>query len=102
MSVRIVVAVKTKAKHAAITASVRGILIEVMAPPIEGRANDEVRDVLAAALGIPPTRVHMVRGERSRMKAFEIDGIDEATTRSRLLAASAPESKRTHRGKTGR
>ncbi len=58
--------------------------IKVKAPALEGRANEELLDFLARRLGLPRRRVALLRGEKSRQKLVQIDGLDHATARARL------------------
>jgi uncharacterized protein YggU (UPF0235/DUF167 family) len=51
------------------------LLIRVAAPPVEGRATEEARRALAHAVGVPPSRVALVSGGRSRTKRFRISGL---------------------------
>lgn len=44
----------------------------VRAKPQDGQANDAVRDLLAAGLGIAPSRVELLRGATSREKLFRV------------------------------
>jgi uncharacterized protein YggU (UPF0235/DUF167 family) len=53
------------------------VAIRVAAPPVDGRANDEARRALAAALHVPATAVRLVAGARSRTKKFLVGGLDE-------------------------
>lgn len=46
--------------------------VRVMAPPIDGRANDAVSGVLAEALGVPRSSVGLVSGATGRDKLFRI------------------------------
>ncbi len=56
-----------------------GVLIaRVTAPPVDGRANEAVCRLLAKALGVRPSRVAIVRGERARDKVLTVDGLDQA------------------------
>jgi uncharacterized protein YggU (UPF0235/DUF167 family) len=48
------------------------IVIRVRALPQDGRATEEARRALAAALGVPPSVVALRRGRRSRVKVFEV------------------------------
>jgi uncharacterized protein (TIGR00251 family) len=48
--------------------------IRLAAPPIDGRANQELTRFLAAAFKVPLRNVHLVSGETSRQKRFHIDG----------------------------
>lgn len=50
------------------------LLAKVRAKPEDGKANDAVADLLAAALGIARSRVALLRGATSREKQFRIDG----------------------------
>jgi uncharacterized protein len=52
------------------------LLVRVTAPPVEGRANEAVRKLLARRLGLPPGRVAVVRGHGSRDKLVEVEGMD--------------------------
>ncbi len=60
--------------------------VKVHAPALEGRANDELLDFLAEALGIPRRNVTLLRGDKSRQKVVRIAGLDAATVRARLPA----------------
>jgi len=60
--------------------------VRVTAPPVDGRANDALRRLVARRAGVAVSRVTLVRGERSREKVLSVEGIDEATLRARLLA----------------
>jgi uncharacterized protein len=61
------------------------IVVRVRAPAAEGRATEEARRTLAAALDVPRTAVALRSGRRSREKRFEVAGITEAQARQRLL-----------------
>jgi uncharacterized protein len=63
--------------------------VRVTAPPVDGEANDAVRTLLARALGVAPSTVAVVRGERSRDKVVRIAGLSLADVRSRLAAVIA-------------
>jgi uncharacterized protein len=59
--------------------------VRVTAPPVEGRANDALRRLVARRAGVAPSRVTLVRGEKSREKTLAVEGIDAATLRERML-----------------
>ena len=59
--------------------------LAVTAPPVEGEANQAVRRLLARALGVAPSAVTVVTGQRSRDKLIRIDGVGGADLRSRLM-----------------
>jgi uncharacterized protein len=60
--------------------------VRVTAPPVDGKANDAVRRLIAKRLGVPASRVSIVRGESSRDKLVEVEGIDDAALRRALHA----------------
>ena len=47
--------------------------IRIKAPPVEGKANDELRRYLAGAFGVPVRQVTLVRGDSSRHKVLRIE-----------------------------
>ena len=49
------------------------LLAKVRAKPEDGKATDAVRDLLAAGLGLAPSRVTLLRGATSREKLFAVD-----------------------------
>jgi uncharacterized protein len=60
------------------------LLARLNAPPADGKANDELIALLAAALDVPPRAISIVAGERSRQKRLRIAGIDAPTAAARL------------------
>jgi uncharacterized protein (TIGR00251 family) len=46
--------------------------VRVTAPPVDGRANDAVIGVLAAAFGVPRSSVGLVSGAASQCKLFRV------------------------------
>lgn len=49
--------------------------VRLMAPPVEGAANDALLGFLARTLGVGRRAVRIVAGESSRSKIVEVDGI---------------------------
>jgi uncharacterized protein (TIGR00251 family) len=47
--------------------------IRLAAPPVDGKANAELRRFLADAFGVPQRSVTLVRGETSRQKMVRIE-----------------------------
>jgi uncharacterized protein (TIGR00251 family) len=46
--------------------------VRLAAPPVDGKANGELRRYLADAFGVPLANVTLVRGETSRQKTVRI------------------------------
>lgn len=44
----------------------------VSSPPVKGRANAEMMKMLAKHLGVPRSKLAIIRGETSREKTIEI------------------------------
>ena len=63
------------------------ILIRLAAPPVDGAANDALVAFLAQALALPRRNIRIVFGDTSRDKRVEIEGLDEAVARARLLGS---------------
>ena len=61
------------------------IVVRVTAPPVDRAANDAVIALLAERLDLPRRAIRIVGGETSRNKSVEIEGLDAATIRTRLL-----------------
>jgi uncharacterized protein len=59
------------------------IRIEVTAAPEAGRANAAIRDLLAKALGVAPSRLTLTHGASGRDKRFQLDASDGPTGRTR-------------------
>jgi hypothetical protein len=91
-STTLVVRVKPNAKKPGISLDGDTVEIRVRALPIEGRANDAVRDALAEALGIPRSRITLARGARSKAKTWTIEGLSREVAFARLRAFSAHPS----------
>ncbi len=58
--------------------------VQLTAPPVDGAANEALREMLARSLSVPRSAVSIVRGETSRKKTVRIGGISAAA----LLAAT--------------
>ncbi|MBS0384648.1 MAG: DUF167 domain-containing protein [Proteobacteria bacterium] len=50
----------------------------VRAAPEDGKANAALEVLLAKALGVAKSKVRVVRGATTRLKAVEIEGVSEA------------------------
>lgn len=64
--------------------------VKVHAPPLEGRANDELCAFLAGTLGLPRRAVTIAVGDTSRQKLVRIDGLTRAELKARLALLTFP------------
>lgn len=55
--------------------------LRLVAPPVEGKANEALVAWLADQLGLPKRAVRVARGTTSRRKVVEIDAAPEAVAR---------------------
>jgi uncharacterized protein (TIGR00251 family) len=62
------------------------LLARVTAPPVEGKANEALRRLLAEALGVPLRDISIVSGRASREKLVQVRGLDTPALRARLNA----------------
>ena len=58
--------------------------VKVAAPPVDGRANQAVIELVAEVLGVPEAKVSMVSGQASRSKRLRIEGVDPNAVRRTL------------------
>jgi len=61
-----------------------GLKIRLTAPPVDDRANEALRKLLASRLNVPLAAVRIASGEHSRTKRVEIRGV--TADRIRALA----------------
>ncbi len=60
------------------------LAVKVNAPPVDDRANAAMRKLVAKAVGIPPVRVQVVRGQKSPNKLLRLQGVGAAQAAERL------------------
>ena len=58
--------------------------VRLRAPPVEGKANDSLRRLLAVRLGVALSAVQIVSGGTARMKRVRVEGVSEAEVQQRL------------------
>ena len=86
MPTKITIRVQPKASRRDVTLQDDVTLrVRVTSPPEGGKANDDVCEVLAKALGVPKRDVRIASGHRSRAKVVEID-LDEVLVQQRSVA----------------
>ena len=61
--------------------------VRVAAPPVEGRANEAARALLAESLGLAEADVELTSGQSSRAKRFRLKGLDSEEADKRLRVA---------------
>jgi uncharacterized protein (TIGR00251 family) len=52
-----------------------GIKVKITAPPIEGKANEGLVQLLAREWGLPPSSIEIVRGHHTREKTLRIQAL---------------------------
>ena len=71
---KISIRVKTNARTEGVTPlGSNTFLVSVNAPPVEGRANERLVEVLARYFGKPKRSFSIIRGASSRIKIVEIE-----------------------------
>ena len=59
-----------------------GLRIRLTAPPVDDRANEALRRLLASSLKVPLSAVRIAAGERSRTKRVEVRGVTAGAVRA--------------------
>jgi uncharacterized protein len=87
---RIAVRLRPGARGDALLGFEDGVLrARVSAPPLDGRANKALCKLIAARVGVPPSRVDVVRGAKSRDKLVAVLGVDADELARRLAESDA-------------
>lgn len=82
---RITVKVQPRAKATRVAGRMeQAYRLQLAAPPVDGKANEECIAFLAELAGVAKSRVRIVSGLTSRMKLVEIDGIGQEEMEKRL------------------
>lgn len=82
---KIVLFIQPKSSKNEIVGPHNGALkIRVAAPPIEGRANEELIEFLAKALKLPKRSVEILKGDTGRNKTVHVAGLSAAEVKARL------------------
>ncbi|MGA3094725.1 MAG: DUF167 domain-containing protein [Dehalococcoidales bacterium] len=75
------------AKRNAITALKEGVWnIKIAAPPVEGRANEELVAFLSKKLDIRRSSLNVIKGQSSRNKLVSVSGMSQKEIARRLSA----------------
>jgi hypothetical protein len=82
---RVTVRVHPRAKRSAIAGRFgEAYKLDLAAPPVDGKANEECVRFFAELTEAPRARVRIVRGLTGRMKVVEVEGMAQAELESRL------------------
>lgn len=85
-STKIAVRLRPRGKSDELLGMRDGVLqARVSAPPVDGKANRALCRLIAKRVGVAPSRVTVVRGQKSRDKLVRVDGADDAGLK-RMLA----------------
>jgi uncharacterized protein (TIGR00251 family) len=75
-ALRFRVRVQPRASSNEVTGVVEGALrVRLLAPPVDGAANDALVSFLADRLGVPRRMIRIVSGTSSRTKTVEVEGV---------------------------
>jgi uncharacterized protein (TIGR00251 family) len=58
--------------------------LDLAAPPVDGKANEECVRWFAEVAGVARSRVRIVSGASARMKVIEVEGLEQSELESRL------------------
>ena len=86
---RITVKVHPRARRTAVAGRIgEAWKLNLAAPPVDGKANEECVRFLAEVAGVARSRVRIVTGATSRTKVVEVEGIEERELARRMEAWS--------------
>lgn len=87
----VVVRLQPRAKRNAIVDARDGVLrVSVAAAPVDGRANAALCKLIAKRAGVARGQVSVVRGERSREKVVQVEGMPSEELRRALGMQDEP------------
>ena len=82
---RVTVKVHPRAKRSGVAGRFgEGWKVDLAAPPVDGKANEECIRLLAEVAGVAKSRVRIVTGATGRNKVFEVEGMGQAELEERL------------------
>ena len=75
---RVTVKVHPRAKRSALTGRFgEAWKLDLAAPPVDGKANDECVRFFAELAGLARSRVRIVSGATARLKVVEVEGMEQ-------------------------
>lgn len=85
---RVAVRVHPRAKHTAITGRLgEAYKLDLAAPPVEGKANEECVRFFADLAGVARSQIRILSGLANRNKVVDVEGIEQADLEKRLAGA---------------
>jgi uncharacterized protein (TIGR00251 family) len=85
---RITVKAHPRAKRSAVAGRSGEVWkIDVAAPPVDGKANEECVRFLAEIAGVARSRVRIVTGASGRLKVVDLEGVAQEVLEARLHGA---------------
>jgi len=61
------------------------VKVHLVAPPVEGKANEALIKFMAKILDVPPSRVNVVAGASGRDKLISVDDISAAELHKKIV-----------------
>ena len=90
---RVTVKVHPRARRTAITGRLgEAYKLDLAAPPVDGKANEECIRFFAALAAVPRACVRIVTGQTARMKVVDVEGVAQAELEKRLISSAPPAS----------
>ena len=87
---RLTVKVHPRARRSAIAGRLGDAWkLDLAAPPVDGRANEECIRFFAQLAGVPRARVRIVTGATSRTKVVDIEGVSQEALDALLARAGS-------------
>ena len=87
---RLTVKVHPRARRSALAGRLgEAYKVDLAAPPVDGKANEECVRFFAELAGVPRSRVRILTGLTNRTKVVEIEGVAQIEL-EKLLAAAPP------------
>lgn len=84
-SAQIKVRLRPRGSREELTGLRDGVLqAKVTAPPVDGKANRALCRLIAKRVGVAPSKVSVIRGEKSREKLVTVEGLDSEELRRAL------------------
>jgi uncharacterized protein len=85
---RVTVKVHPRARRSAVTGRFgEAWKLDLAAPPVDGKANEECLRFFADLAGVPRSRVRIVTGSTSRIKSIEVEGMKQEELEKRMAEA---------------